>query len=514
MFVVTVFLILTYILLSVSVWVKGIEASERGYSEFYKESTVDLAISQITEDKIRNVSSRIVERSAYRLNNHSIQNPVSESGSDDLGNVRLAMEDLFINGSANASLFESGYGITAEDSSIRSWAENLNASLLSVGISIDRFEIRGFNISQSRYDKINYSYEMHLSMSDESGRMSVTRDYLVSDNISIRGFVDPAIVRESAEATMNRQTAYRRFYFEEPGDSAPMPEPVNRIGGYDVHGGQGWFFGYLVAASAASSIDELERHRFILVGSFDELTENDPLQQYGAYIMTSAPGEGSECDFDGFVSQEDTLNPVVHSGDLCDEVSFDCGSGECTAKPFIEAEGFDLSYAPDCPVFDPSIGGGPGIARKCALFTNPNSVEDVHDDPDLKLDNDGGIYNVEGIRDHIMCGYYAESEDAPSYLQRLLPDAYSHTHDEHGIQTFVIGEYANDDEYSLNSRLDQELYSEQPGNAVMGMPGCKRLGHCTINNPFPVTGLFTLTEDSAAMYGIGDAYCSDERRCE
>ncbi len=500
----TVFLILTYILLSVSIWVKGIEASERGYSEFYKESTVELAVSQITDEKIRNVSNRIMERSLFRLNNHSIYAPVKESGDGEVDNIRGAMAQLLINGSANSSYFTHGGGISAEDSSMNQWVESLNASLLSVGISIDEYSITHFNLSQSDYETLNYSFVMHLSMSDEGGKASVTRDYLIEDELSIVGFVDPAIARESAEKTSNRQIAYRMFFF--PEDPKPVTS-ANKISGYSVHGGQGWFYGYLVPASSADSIDESIRHRFILVGDFKELESADPLQQFGAYIVTSAPEDGTSCN--DFTNEEETFNPVRHSGELCDVESFDCGSGECTLKPFIEAEDFQISDAPDCPVFDPLIGD-PGTTKECVMFTNPHSVEAVHDDKDLKLSG-GSIYDIEDMRDHIMCGYYALSPEAPSYLQRLLSDSYDRSHEEYGIETFVIGKYANDESYSLDSRLDRELFSGQSGHGVRGMPGCKRLEHCTEE---PITGIFTLTKETASDYGLNSIYCPNDGRCE
>jgi hypothetical protein len=62
LFVVTVFLILTYILLAISVWVKAIETSERSYAEFYRQSTLDLTIAQITPEKVNNVSNMALTR--------------------------------------------------------------------------------------------------------------------------------------------------------------------------------------------------------------------------------------------------------------------------------------------------------------------------------------------------------------------------------------------------------------------------------------------------------------------
>ena len=106
LFTVTVFLILTYILLSISVWVKAIESSERSFSEFYKESTVELTIEQITPAKVDNVSNIIMTRNLARLDEHSIDSPLRPGGVDENSNIRGALFDMLVNGSAGTSYFQ------------------------------------------------------------------------------------------------------------------------------------------------------------------------------------------------------------------------------------------------------------------------------------------------------------------------------------------------------------------------------------------------------------------------
>ena len=90
LFVVTVFLILTYILLSISVWVKSIEASERAYSEFYKESNVELVIEQITQKKVDSVTSIVLNRGLFVISDHSVDHPLIQGTTDPNEHIEKA----------------------------------------------------------------------------------------------------------------------------------------------------------------------------------------------------------------------------------------------------------------------------------------------------------------------------------------------------------------------------------------------------------------------------------------
>ncbi|HIE56104.1 MAG TPA: hypothetical protein EYP90_13165 [Chromatiaceae bacterium] len=304
---------------------------------------------------------------------------------------------------------------------------------------------------------------------------------------------------------------YRRFYFEPEGGYREQADmSPSRIAGYSLHGGQGWFYGFLVSTSRASSVDEDNRSKYILVGDFDDITAADPDGLFGGYIVTSEPGVSDVCAADGFENQEDAFNAVRHDGADCSDVSFDFSMGKFTPLPFIEAEGFEVSDAPFCPV----LGEIPVRYERCALFVNENSIMDVLSDPDQKLGTAGaGIFDIEDMRDFIMCGYYTHNPGAPSYLQRLLPDSYERSSAEYGIETFVIGEYANHENYDRHSRVDHELFAGTDGRAVRGMPGCRTFGHCS-QHPDPPTGVFTLDDDSVAAYDLAEIYCEEAEGCE
>src|SRR5208283_3486598 len=144
LFTVTIFLVLTYILLSISVWVKSVEASEQSYSEFYKESTVELAIDQITPAKLDNVTYVIMNRELSRLNDNVFMADDSVQPGppgDENQNIREAMRELFMYGNASPDYFTNGGIETESNSSFTAWASDLNDSLNSIGVYMDRFNV-------------------------------------------------------------------------------------------------------------------------------------------------------------------------------------------------------------------------------------------------------------------------------------------------------------------------------------------------------------------------------------
>lgn len=230
LFTVTIFLILTYILLSISVWVKGVEASERAYSEFYKESTVELAIEQITPAKVDNVTNLIMDRALFRLNNNAIDHPLSEGQGDENANIRAALYDLLVNGTAPPSAFQDSVGMDMENSSLTSWVSTLNASLMAIGVYVSGFQVSGFNAWQGNVDTVNYSFDMQLSLRDYSRTSSVTRTYHLSNAVGISGLIDPALARSSRKLIDDQHTAYRQFFFNRDayGSARQHKRPAHR----------------------------------------------------------------------------------------------------------------------------------------------------------------------------------------------------------------------------------------------------------------------------------------------
>lgn len=511
LFTVTVFLILIYILLSISVWVKSIEASERGFSEFYKESTVELTMEQITPAKMDSITYLIMNRNLVRLNDYSIENSlIPGPAGDEDQNAREALGELLVSGNASGSHFHGGDAMPSEgNSSLRAWVENLNASLRAIGVYVSEYQVTSFALGQSDYDNINYSFDIRFGLKDYTNTSAVSRTYHINNTINVTGLVDPALARESATAAGDNMTVYRQFFFRKDLYPDYSSISVSRMS-QTVAGGQGWLYGPLAMAGVsanlaptATAIAPSDRSNYILVGTFDEILALTPsvYQGFAGYIVTSNP----TITDDGCGGTEShTFLPIRHGAAPDCNVSMDPSAGETTNLPFIIAPGFNASEAPECPMLD-----GTNTTRRCVLILNTYLNSEVAENLERKLSTTGsGIYELETIRDFVMCGYYTHNPRAPSYIQRLMNDSYARNSTQFGIETFVIGIYANDyDVYDVNSRLDRELfYGSVEGVKIRGLPGCRNFNSCSDS---PLTGIFAVSDGTSADYGLDDIACDN-----
>lgn len=504
LFVVTIFLILTYILLSISVWVKSIETAESGYSEMYKESNVELAMSQITQAKIESATSMVMNRGLFVLNNYSIDHPLNTMPGDQDYYIQAAFGQWLLNGSPGTADFVDGTAPSEPDSSMTGWMTTLNNSMSAIGVYVDGFTISDFNISQSDIQTLNYSYDMSLSMADFSGTTSVSRSYDISGSVNITGLPDPAIARASAGPY---QILGRRFYFysgyTSPSDLAPQQITTGSAG-------QGWLYGYLVDAKDAASVPSNEEESYILVGSYSDVISADDFQSFGGYIVTT-PITDTPCTVvyangstgPTYQSESDTINPLTYSGTACT-----AGFGSTTSNPFVVAPGFDISQAPTCT----DLNTGSSVHCALIMSATPEGAGLANSETKgTSAPSPPQIYNIERIRDYTMCGYYIADPNAPSYMQRLLNDSYRYQDNAYGISTFLIGTYVNasiggSSSGASYSRLDYEMFNQQSGTAIRGLPGCKDVFMC---GDTPDTGIFTLGTDAISEYGLSDITCKN-----
>lgn len=507
LFVITIFLILTYILLSISVWVKSIETSERYYSEFYKESNLELVSSQITSEKVSDVTNSIMTRALYKLSEHSATNPIiSGPIGNENSNIQTAMRTLFVDGNASASLFETSNGLSIDPTSLRSWVLGLNNSLGPSGAFVSDYSVSQFSISQTHHDAIDYTFNLTLKISDYSNLSSVTKNYLISDSVLLSGFVDPALLRESTSAS---RPIYRQFFFNsiysDPSSISVYKYPNASLGG------QGWLYAPLAAANSLTN-PELPllsnaslRSTYILVGTYSDIVATEGYDEYAGYIVTSAPSSGSSCDT--FVDERNTFKPLSYRRDrsgLCTP-SVNYANGNPTSKPFIVVPGFSAGDSRfNCPG-----------SQKCALINSQyDSADLTGSDLSRKVthlrDSHVGIFGIESVRDFLLCGYYLPSETSPSFLQRMFSDSYNRT-SPYGIETFVVGEYSDVSRLSNRSRVDTEIFnSALSGIKLKGTVGCKDRQSCSSDL---TTGQFMLSADAIRRYHLEALSCALGARC-
>lgn len=536
LFVVTVFLILTYILFSVRVWVKSIESSERLYSEFYKESNVELIMDQVTHEKVDEVSNAILNRALYRLTEISKDNTFKAGGDpgskEEFRYIEMAFRDFLVNGTLSNESFDSKKAPPPESgSSLLAWVSRLNASLDSAGVYVSEFKVSKFKIQQSDMRTLNYSFTAYLSLKDRSGTTSLSRTYIIANNVTIDGLVDPAVYRASKEKTATSKnpqpiSTHQFFFYEqysEPSKLAPI-----RLSVPSGVEGQGWFYGPIVKATAkdTAAIKTQNRHLYIVYGQYDEIMKlkNPDYLEFGAVIITNAPiSTQVTCTEAGkkYTSQDKTFWPIRYSsssGGKCAGTASCTTFGDCPQLPYMVYPGFKASNAADCPDLSDLNSKK---SKKCVLMLSTYDYQDVHSDVFNKqkavTKNNGGLYNLENLRDFMGCGYYTHNKYAPSYLQRLFKDTYSkRNHSEFGIESFVIGEYSNHTRYDTYSRVDRKLFNSSSVNdkgiLIRGMPGCKGNAACSGE---PSTGKFALDKADIKTY-LGkekEIACDTMARC-
>jgi len=502
LFVVIVFLIMAYILTSLSLWVKAVESSERAYSEFYKESNVELLISQITSQKVNEISGFVMNRALYNVTLLSVDHPIKSGPSGNpLMYVNRTFYEFAYNGSPAGSNFEDGASPASDySSSLSAWIGNLNSSLAAVGAYVDSFYMYNFNISQNNYSSLNYTFKVYLSVRDLANQTAVARVYDVKGVLDISGTVDPALKRESGG-----DIAARKFYFGPYNN--PLSLQPTKID--SSSGGQGWFYGPLVSTTDVAKIPVAQRHLFILVGTYKDiiaLSGTDNYLQFGAFILTNdTEYSASPCSGTLNYDEKNTFNPITYTAPGCAPKIV---SSNLMPQPYVIVKDFKVGSGGDCPDFTSSAGK----KNKCALILSTSTHQQVLNDPKLKNTVAGaGVFNVEKARDFTMCGYYVNSKFAPSYIQRLFKDSYSYTDEKYGIETFVIGQYANTT-YDGNSRLDREIFnSSKKGEFIRGMPGCRNFDDCSDT---PSVGIFGLSTNAITDYGFDSIKCSILAGCK
>ena len=524
-FVIVIFLILSYILVSISVWTKALQESERHFSERFRTSNLDLVSTEVTQEKLDRLAKIVVFNVVDELNNYASITPLKPNGAsgspDEFFYVNKTYYELMANGEADTKNFlnSSDNFKPANFYSFADWANKLNASISKTGMQVTAFSLNNFSTWQSAADTIEYSFVFHLVIEEKNGLASITRDYNLHGNTSIEGLVDPAIKRETIKAGAPKPIEKQFFFYPQYANSSDLyPSAV----GIASNEGLGWFYGPMVTVQNANNTNASDRKRFILVGNYTEIAGlvSDPNNandfgasygQFGAYILTDSPTVvPSACV--GHEDEKDTINALHYAGGNCNDPVFDKDYIQ-TSNPLIVAPNFNVNSGGDCP------------DGKCILFVTKYSYEDVNADRAKKLGAQPTAYNLEKLRDFSLCSYYVHNYRSPSYFQRLFDDAFYRNSSMLGIETFLIGKYIGgvgteagvplpqplfSDE---KSRADVELFTSVNGDKIRAMPGCRDFNMCAGDS---LLGHFRLGENAKKDFLDGkDISCKDgNARCD
>lgn len=514
-FIIMAFVLISYILVSTYTWVRAIEMEESRYSEAFRTSSMEMLLAQITEDSIFEFANISGHYAFYRMNHHSIENPVkvpdgidiasaeSLDGSE-ISNMESIMRGLILEGKASPDYFHGdGISYTSEEMSTYTfdgWASQLNSSLSTSGFELVEIGIdeESFEFTQTGFTSflVEFTMSVHIKDKQADSATSVLRTYAIALPIEAQGMVDPYIARESenlnlmegGEHVLVGKPIFLAPYWED-GFEALCSDGASGGSCYyvdDGEEGQGWFYGPMVSVEDANTIPQNVTYNYILVGNYSDIRALSNHNEFGAYILTNSPTlKGSACSSKS--DQDDTFNPIEYNGD-CDPY-IDTGSNSYTERPFMVYEGFELSDGFKGVEFQPTWGEH--IPK--LLFVSRANPWEVETDPELKL-QDVSIYDIEMLRDFVMCGYYMPRNNSPSFLHRMfdIQDMFDSSspvygnwpESEWGFETTAEGTWAGGNiveasKWDTFSRVDVEFFSEvadtssNPVQMIKGMPGCK-----------------------------------------
>ncbi|MEK6982376.1 MAG: hypothetical protein AABX38_05580 [Candidatus Micrarchaeota archaeon] len=488
-FTIVIFLLITYILSSTSIWVKTVQESEKKFSDELRKSNLELIASQLNDLEITKFSLLSVQNALFALNTQTAVTPVKQDPSDEFYHVNNAMIQLIENGSATSDNFvlsQQAVSSVSSSSSFSGWFNQVNTSISGLGFRIKSYKLNNFKINQSRMDNINYSFNISVVIDDRTTELSIERNYTINGTVNISGFTDPAINRLIVPSPNVKVEKQYFFYDDYNTPAAIAPRSI-----LTANEGQGWFYGPLVSVTKANTIATQDRNRYILVGGYQQVIslvgQSVDYAQFGAIILTSSPTlSQSACS--GNSNEADTLNALSFNS-LCAATA----SGSY-AKPFAVSPGFAISNMPSCP------------EGNCVIFVSSHNPVQVTASPALKL-NPVSFYDMEAIRDFAICGYYTKNSNSPSFLQRMLESPYSKKSDNFGIETFIVSNFiggtsvGNIQATSIypdsTSRIDKDIFNSVSGFKIRGMPGCKNLESCSSASPI---GHFSLSPDGISRY--------------
>lgn len=444
-FVLVVFLIVSYIFVSVQHVSYSKEIAEERFSEKLRVLSLEIVGEQLSQEWVEKAVSVIGYHALYKITEHAVENPIraGDDVSDVSQNVSNVFFLVFTSGNAPSEYFERYDGgdgdalqYSSEEMENTFWyyRDMLNDSLKSSGMMLKKFEITDFVFNQTDYKTVNVSFNISIEVSDYENEISFVKEYNISKEFSIEGLTDPAIEREEL---LNDRTVEKQFWFY--GDISSI-QWITRIDN-DLDIGESWFYGEVVDAEDVGSSTS-KTNLSILGGTLSEIMSVE--DEYGAY--------------------------AVVGGDA--EVSLD--------KPYVIVT---------------------SVPEGFLLFLNASTEIEM--------------YNIENFRGLLACGFYVNSENGPSFFQRLTREWYNKKGNEFGIETFVVGRWAggeDDEAREEYSRLDWEFYNETMGIRVKGMPGCKTPDMCEEHSP---VGHFRVSEETANRYGIEELLCNrfEEGRC-
>ncbi len=492
-FVLVVFILLSYILVSTTSWMKAIEVSEKAHQERIKFSTLQLIGDQISNDTATRFASMAAKYALYTLVNHTVENPLKagtpiyietedkydiKEGDELQSNLRSALQGLINSGKADKYYFSvvgldySSYGEESASFSFKGWKDELNDSMSKAGFELLVFEVqdKDFTVEQTSINYVEINMTINITVGERNFLTTFNKNLNVSVEIPLEGLADPYIQRGFNKIDPSKHI-FKQFFLAEDKDTGGILEiskdshPFDDMYFEDGEIGYSWFYGRVFEeGNDAEDLEEGLKADSILVIDVEQLfcgykkSKYSYFQQFGAYIIDYRNKKVS-CDYG---QEPEALEWWT----------------ELLQKPFVFIDYKDWRKMdddlrkPDKGIYSSREGIGRLLfiaSRNTILFT-PSGGEDFEASDEVYL------YDIEDFRDLVVCSYYFMYPEGPSFIQRMSDRPDDQQGGSFGIATTVVGRWAGGDTDLSNnerSRLDVE-FIEDTGTEVMirGLPGC------------------------------------------
>lgn len=544
--------ILSFMLLTVQVWVQVFEQGDIRAAGRFKGESMRIALASISDKSFSDFANAsaffamdsLAEYASVSGQGLAKSPPREDNDQNNPGTalINRSIYALMYNGTTEPS---SGKPITypAEDwqaYTMLSWQQKISKAANLTGFNVSFSEMKKFNLTQPDAWHVNVYFEVDMNISDIGGAMRQQKTLKANSTFSINGFLDPMVTRKDMEnRNVERQGATEKQIWKNAAYETPDSVKPVQITAPDIEQGFGWFSGPIthMYPDRLNASEKLALKQYVLVAPFNGEAGEKMVRYrsfYGAIIVTTPPNTVTERQGDcEITTQYDCLN-CLRIRACPDGTSFDIWANDTKISateyvPVLVTAG--SSWENGLPPIKRSDGGGTEFedeqaTQRFVLFDNTALAP---------LDQLRGgdyyhkLWDINPLRDMTTCGFYVapgssgQQAIAPSFFQRLLEGAESDASlrsGRLGIESFVVGQWAggaedpNRDATDAYSRLDWEFYSEVGGTAVKGMPGCKDKAMC---NPPPggtddlvITkgvGRFRLSTDTLSRYNADEVAC-------
>ncbi|MEM4367304.1 MAG: hypothetical protein QW035_04220 [Candidatus Anstonellales archaeon] len=500
-FIVLAFLFVVYVLFSVDSMSRVLQYSSERAAERFRANQIEMIGDSLSQDSYNHLSQIITHGAIQRMLAHSSQgNTIQPAGADGLDGVKSAFRSVVLYGYAEEFAPDDLVYSSSDNSTytFSGYIAALEKTLNEAGYDLVSYSFNA-SISEMNYTHLNITTELSFIAVEKNGFSSFEKHYKSEEHYSIEGLYDPYIARRSRNVLESNpsnpmELVYRQVWFgpyEAPEDL--RPEIV--AGPNEIYSGQGWFYGPAIYATAVTTAEPFERNRTILVGTYSQIMNVQGWNEFGAFIVTSLPEtEPASPPCQSYENEENTLNPITYENSTS---SGGChatiAEGEITRKPFVVVKDFEISSERSGDFYP-------------YLIVSDKSPERVINHPEYKFDT-VGVYDVEKLRDFLMCTYYVHSERSPSFLQRFLSNGAIEAMEgsQNGIETLLVGMWAGGSmskvSYENATRYDIDFFVPVEGTRIRGMPGCRNVADCSATITI---GHFALDEESIDLY-LGNA---------